>query len=125
MAWTRKQLSHVDRMNSGDIQDLDFRVLSGGAVVSLAAYSEIAVKVFALGTDGAPTGAAVISDNLAGDVDLVGGGTTGLFKDALAAADTASLSGLYWVQVQLTDGSGNVRTCRPVILPIRADLITS
>jgi len=125
MGWRDRQLPQTDKMVSGDIQDLNFRALESGAVINLAAFTEIAVKVFALGDNGKPSGAAVISDNLAGDVDLVGGGTTGLFKDALAAADTTSLAGRYWVQVKLTDAGGNIRTCRPVILPILPDLITS
>lgn len=125
MGWIARQLQQSDKMVSGDIQDLNFRATEDGAVINLAAFTEIAVKIFALGANSKPSGAALISDNLAGDVDLVSGGTTGLFKDALAAADTASLAGRYWLQVKLTDASGNIRTCRPVIVPILPDLITS
>lgn len=125
MGWRDRQLPQTDKMVSGDIQDLNFRALESGVVINLAAFTEIAVKIFALGDNGKPTGAALVSDTLAGDVDLVSGGTTGLFKDALAAADSASLAGRYWVQVKLTDASSNVRTCRPVILPILPDLITA
>lgn len=125
MGWTSSRLASCERITSGDIVDLQFKALESGVPIDLSAFTEIAVKVFALGEDGKPTGAAVISDNLAGDVDLVGGGTSGLFKDALAAADTAALAGLYWVQVKLTDAASKVRTCRPIILPIDADLITA
>lgn len=125
MGWVSNRLADSERIVSGDIVDLQFKALEAGTPIDLSAFTEIAVKVFALGADGKPSGAALISDNLAGDVDLVSGGTGGLFKDALAAADTAGLSGLYWLQVKLTDAASKVRTCRPIIVPIDADLITA
>lgn len=125
MGWNAKQLDSSHRLRSGDITAIQFKALEAGAAINLSAFTAIALKLFALGADNKPTGAALFTDALAGDITLVGGGTTGLFQDALAAADTASLSGLYWAQVKLTDAAGKVRTCRPIIFPIDADLITA
>ena len=127
MSHTSTRLSDFHRMVSGDIVALQYRVTEGisGAVIDLSAFTAIAIKVFALGADGRPTGAALITDALAADVTLVSGGTTGLFQQALALADTAGLAGSYWVQVKLTNASSQVRTCQPFILIIDAVLITA
>jgi len=117
---------HMAPMVSGDIKTHQFVVVdTDGNVVNLSAFTDIAVKAFALGDDGLPTGAAVISDNLAGDVDLVGGGTGGAFSWALVAADTAALAGDYWVEAKLTDAGGLIRHTSPAILHVAADLITA
>lgn len=125
MGWKSTQLADSQRIRSGDIVALQLKALESGAAINLSGFTAIAVKLFALGADGKPTGAAIFTDALAADVTLVGGGTAGLFQDALEAADTAGLAGLYWLQVKLTDAASKVRTCRPIILPIDADLITA
>lgn len=127
MSYTSTRLDNYHRIKSGDIVTLQYRVTEGlsGAVINLSAFTAIAIKVFALGADGRPSGAALITDALAADVTLVSGGTTGLFQQALALADTAGLAGSYWVQVKLTNASSQVRTCKPFILVIDADLITA
>jgi len=131
MSYTSTRLDDYYRMMSGDIVALQYRVVeataagAAGAAIDLSAFTAIAIKVFALGADGRPSGAALITDALAADITLVSGGTTGLFQQALALGDTASLSGAYWVQVKLTDAAAKVRTCKPFILHIDSDLITA
>lgn len=112
-------------MASGDIVTLNFLVVDeDGDAVNLSAFGEILLEVFAT-SNGRPTGASVVSENLAGDVNLVGGGTGGEFSVDLVAAYTASLAGRYWLEVLTTDAGGNDRTLPPLYLDIRADLLTS
>lgn len=123
MATTRPTIE----IASGDILDLNFKAVDeNGAVINLSAFTDIDIALFALdpATD-LPTGADLLAENLAGAVDLVSSGTTGLFKVALVAADTATLAGDYWLEIRLEDAGGLFRTCTPCILRIRADLITS
>lgn len=117
----------VIEVTSGDQKTLQFAVVDDtGAAVNISAFTDVDVQVFAIDAEtGEPTGAAVVSENIAGDVDLVGGGTTGLFSLALVSADTASLAGDYWLEVRLEDASNRFRTCAPYTLRVREDLITS
>ena len=116
----------VISMTSGDEIELNFKVVDEtGAVVNISAFTDIDVGLFATDAEGDPTGADLLAENLAGAVDLVSGGTTGLVKVAIVAADTASLVGDYYLEVRLEDGSGFFRTCTPMTLRIRGDLITS
>lgn len=116
----------VIEMTSGDIIDLNFKVVDEtGAVVNISAFTDIDVGLFATDANDAPTGTDLLAENLAGAVDLVSGGTTGLFKVALVAADTASLAGDYYLEIRLEDAGGLFRTCTPMTLRIRGDLITS
>ena len=118
-------MKRLEAMASDDIRTLQFKVVDDtGAVVNISGYTDIDVQVFALAS-GKPTGAAVISENLAGDVALVGGGTAGLFEVAFVSADTTSLSGDHWFEVRLEDASGNFLTALQAILPITGDLVTS
>lgn len=123
MATTRPTIE----IASGDILELNFKVVDeNGAVVNISAFTDIDVALFALdpATD-LPTGSDLLAENIAGAVDLVSSGTTGLFKVALVAADTATLAGDYWLEVRLEDAAGLFRTCTQCTLRIRADLITS
>lgn len=115
----------LDRIYSGDIVTVPFQVLDeDGDPLDLTGASELVVKLFTIGTDGFPSGAALLSDNLAGDVDI-DDAANGEASVDYAAADTASLAGRYWLEAKLTDAAGAVRTIQPAILPIVADLITS
>lgn len=110
---------------SGDIVNVPFKVVDEtGAALDLTGASELVVKVFAIGSDGLPSGAALISDNLAGAVDI-DDAEAGEASVDWEAADTASLAGRYWVEAKLTDAGGNVRTVQPASIRILADLITS
>ena len=116
----------VIEITSGDILDLNFKVVDEtGAVVNISAFTDIDAALFATDANDAPTGTDLLAENLAGAVDLVSGGTTGLFKVALVAADTASLAGDYYLEIRLEDAGGLFRTCTPMTLRIRGDLITS
>lgn len=117
----------VIEIASGDIRDINFKVVDEtGAVINLSAFLDIDIAIFAIDpATGLPTGADLLGENLAGAVDLVSGGTTGLFKVALVAADTASLAGDYWLEVRLEDAAGLFRTCTQCTLRIQGDLITS
>lgn len=118
-------MKRLAAITSDDIRTLQFKVVNeAGVAVNISGYTDIDVRVFAL-EGGVPSGAAVINENLAGDVNLVGGGTGGLFELVLAAADTTSLAGDYWLEVRLEDGSGRFLTALQAILPITADLVTS
>lgn len=123
MATTRP----VIEITSGDILDLNFKAVDeNGAVINLSAFTDIDVGLFAIDSaTGLPTGADLLAENLVGAVDLVGGGTGGLFKCALVAADTATLVGDYYLEVRLEDAATLFRTCTPCTLRIRGDLITS
>lgn len=114
-------------MVSGDIQLLAFKVIdTDGNPVNLSTATDIDVQIFAIDPETeAPTGAALVSENLAGDVDLVGGGTAGDFSLALASADTDALAGDYWLEARIEDASNRFRTCDPVILRVKGDLYTS
>lgn len=115
----------LDRINSGDIVNVPFQVLDeNGDALDLTGASELVVKLFAIGDNGLPDGAALISDNLAGDVDI-DDAEDGAASVDYAAADTATLSGLHWLEAKLTDAAGKVRTVQPAYLYIAADLITS
>lgn len=111
---------------SDDIVNIPFLIVDeDGEPLDLTGATELLVKVFAIGTDGRPTGAAVISDNLAGGVDIddADGGEVSV---DWVAADSTSLGGaVYWFEAKLTDAGGNVRTVRPATIRILADLITS
>lgn len=112
------------RMTSGDIVMHDLRAVDHNREpIDLSAYTDIIVAAFAT-ENNAPTGAALITDDLDGDVALVGGGTGGRFQVPWAAADTATLAGLYWVEVQLVNAAGAVRTTHFTV-QIGADLITA
>lgn len=116
----------VIEMTSGDILDLNFKVVDEtGAVVNISAFTDIDVGLWATDANGDPTGSDLLAENLAGAVDLVSSGTTGLFKVGLVAADTASLVGDYYLEARLEDAAGLFRTCTPMTLRIRGDLITS
>lgn len=117
----------VTLIASGDQKTLQFKVVDDtGDAVNISAFSDIDVQVFAIDAEtGEPTGAAIVSENLAGDVDLVGGGTTGLFSVAIVAADLASAAGDYWLEARLEDASNRFRTCAPHTLRVQEDLITS
>ncbi len=121
-----KQLPRM-YMASGDIKTFAFTMKdTAGAAVDISSFGELDIQVFATTAgDGLPTGSAVITENLAGDVNLTGGGTTGGYELVLVAADTASLSGDYWLEVLAEDASGNKRTCLQAYLEIEGDLITS
>jgi len=114
-----------DRVYSGDIVNVPFQVLDeNGDPLDLTGVSELQVKLYALGATGLPDGAAVITDTLAGDVDI-DEAATGEASVDYAAADLANLAGRFWLQAKLTDAAGKVRTVQPAILPIAADLVTS
>lgn len=116
----------VIEITSGDELDLNFAVKDeNGAVVNISAFTDIDAGLWAIGEDGLPTGSDLLAENIAGAIDLVSSGTTGLFKIALVAADTASLAGDYYLEIRLEDASGLFRTCTPCTLRIRGDLITS
>lgn len=116
----------VIEVHSGDIALLTFEVVDeDGVAVNLSTATDIDVQLFAIGVGGVPTGAAVLAENLAGDVDLVGGGTAGKCSLALAAADTAALAGDYWIEVRVEDAAGLFRTATPCTLRVLGDLITS
>ena len=112
-------------IRSGDIVNVPFLVVDeNGDALDLTGASELVVKVFAIGANGLPDGAAVISENLAGDVDIddAEGGEASV---DLVAADTATLSGRHWLEAKLTDADGDVRTVQPAYIYILPDLITS
>ena len=111
-------------MISGDIKSHFFRAVdTAGAAIDISGYTPIVISVFAMAA-GVPTGAALFSDNLAGDVDFTDDGTDGEFDVPWAAADTASLSGEYYVEVKMTTGSSQIRTSS-CIIEIVADKITA
>jgi hypothetical protein len=116
----------VIEMASGDEIELNFKAVDEtGAAINLSAFTDIDIGLFATDGEGDPTGADLLAENIAGAVDLVSSGTTGLFKVALVAADTASLSGDYYLEIRLEDASNFYRTCTPLTLRIHGDLITS
>lgn len=115
----------VIELFSGDIRELNFTVQDeNGAAVNISAYTDIDLAIYALDGD-EPTGAALVSSNLAGTLDLVGGGTTGNFKWTPTAANSASLAGDYYLEVRLENATGLFTTCTPCILRVKGDLITS
>lgn len=115
----------VIEMVSGDIRTLTFEAWDAvaDAAYNLTGATEILAKVFAT-SGGLPTGAALLSENLAGDVDVVSA-AAGTFSLALVAADTASLAGDYWIDFKITDSGGNFLHPSGVLLRIAADSITS
>lgn len=116
----------VIEITSGDQLDLNFKAVDeNGAVINLSAFTDIDIGLWEIGADGLPTGSDLLGENLAGAVDLVSSGTTGLFKIGLVAADTAALAGDYYLEIRLEDAANLFRTCTPCTLRIRADLITS
>lgn len=117
----------VIEITSGDILDLNFKAVDeNGTAINISAFTDIDIGLFAIDpATGLPTGSDLLAENLAGAVDLVSSGTTGLFKVGLVAADTASLAGDYYLEARLEDASGFFRTCTPCTLRIRGDLITS
>lgn len=116
----------VIEMTSGDILDLNFKAVDEtGTAINLSAFTDIDAGLYATDANGAPTGADLLGENLAGAVDLVSSGTTGLFKIGLVAADTSALVGDYYLEIRLEDAANLFRTCTPMTLRIRGDLITS
>lgn len=116
----------LNRIYSGDIVNVPFKAVDAatGEAIDLTGATELVVKVFAVSEAGIPTGAAVISENLAGDVDI-DDAEAGEASVDLVAADTASLSGRHWFEAKLTDAGGMVRTLQPAWLHIVGDLLTS
>jgi len=113
-------------IHSGDIRVLSFKVVDeNGTAVNLSGYTDIDLAIYALDGQGNPTGAALASDNLAGDLDLVGGGTGGEFSWTTVAGDTSGLAGDYYVEVRLETSGGLFNTCSPAVLRVLEDLITS
>lgn len=112
-------------IRSGDIANVPFMVVdTDGEPLDLTGASELVVKLFAINSAGLPDGAALVSDNLAGDVDL-DDADGGIASVDYAAADTAALSGRHWLEAKLTDAAGKVRTVQPAYIYILPDLITS
>jgi len=116
---------------SGDIVTLTFVAMekaspnAAATAINIATATDVDVQIFAVDEEGLPDGAAVVSENIAGDIALVGGGTGGQFSLDLVAADTASLEGDYWLEARIEDASNRFRTLSPVTLRIKGDLITS
>lgn len=116
-------MAHL-RMVSGDIVTHSLRVVdSAGAAIDISLYTPISISVFAT-NNGEPTGAALFTDTLAGDIAFTTDGSDGLLDVPWAAADTAALAGVYYVEVQLTDAGGLVRTAS-FLIQIDADKITA
>lgn len=119
------QARPVIELFSGDIRELNFKVVDeNGDAVDISGYTDIDLAFYEL-EDGEPTGSALVASDLAGTLDLVGGGTTGLFKWAPTAANTASREGDYYLEVRLENATGLFTTCTPCILRVKGDLITS
>lgn len=120
-----RTLPKLPAVMAGDILNIPFAVVDeAGAAVDLTGATELLVKLFAIGASGMPDGAAVVSDNLAGGVDI-DDAEDGLASVDWVAADTESLAGVYWFEAKLTDASGNIRTLQPATIRITPDLITS
>ena len=116
----------IVELTSGDERTLTFIVTEAGAAVNISAYTEIEMELYATDAAGDPTGAALVTDDMSvGDIALSGGGTGGLFTVPFVAADTASLAGDYYMEIRLTDASGNFLTVTPLTLRVLADLVTS
>ena len=93
------------------------------AAYNLTGATEILAKLFAT-SGGLPTGAALITDNLAGDVDVVSA-AAGTFTVAYALADTAALAGDYWLDFKITDSGGNFLHGSGCIIRFLVDTITT
>ena len=118
-------LPKLPAIMAGDIVNIPFLVVDeNGADLDLTGATELVAKLFAVGGNGLPDGAALVSDNLAGGVDIddAEGGEASV---DWVATDTADLAGVYWFEAKLTDASGNVRTLQPATIRIVSDLITS
>lgn len=93
---------------SGDTVSPIFTVLnSSNVAIDISTVSEITWKLRPEDVDAA---ALVTKTKTAGQITFVTDGTDGKFQVAITAADTATLSGYYLHEAQITDGSGNVTT---------------
>lgn len=118
-------LPTLDPIVAGNIVNIPFLVVDeNGDPLDLTGATELLVKLFAIGDNGLPSGAALVSDNLAGGVDIddADGGEASV---DWVAADTDALGGIYWFEAKLTDAGGNARTLQPATIRITGDLITS
>lgn len=92
-------------MYSGDTKNLAFTVSdSAGSAVNLTG----ATATWTLSTS-ADSAATVTKTSGAGDITYSGDNTE-IATVALAGSDTASLSGVYYHELQITDASSNVST---------------
>ena len=64
-------LPKLPAIMAGDIVNIPFLVVDeNGADLDLTGATELVAKLFAVGGNGLPDGAALVSDNLAGGVDI-------------------------------------------------------
>lgn len=106
-------------MWSGDDKTIRITVTDPGTgqVVNISAATAIKYVIVS------SAGAVVVTKGLGTGIVLVGGGTGGQFDVTLAAADTASLTGIHTHEAQLTLG-GLVSTVMVGTLTINTDYAT-
>ena len=112
------------KIMSGDIKTIELALIDDdGAALDLTGYGDIDFQVFAL-VDGVPSGAAVISENILGDVSIADA-DDGYVDIDLVASDTSGLDGTYYWELQAEDGSGNEHTVLGGPFVVTGDLFTS
>ena len=100
---------------SGDVEPITFTVrTSAGVPVDVSTASAVAWKLALT-----PYSAALVSKSLGSGISI----STSTVSVTLAAADTETLHGIYYHEMQITDGSGHKKT-QSGWIAIGGDLIT-
>ncbi len=113
----RKQIDQNFEMHSGDTKDIVVTVLDElDQVVNISG----ATAVFILSQN--PYSPAVITKS-SGSGIVITDGPAGILTITLDAADTESLQGSFYYEVELTDASSRVSTIVVGQINIRADVV--
>lgn len=102
-------------MVSGDSKTLDIGIVDGdGVAVDVSTAPAIAYQIAA-----SPAATALVTKTLASGITVA----TSTVSVTLAPADTASLAGVYYHELQVTDAGGRVFTALSGYVTIERDLI--
>ena len=102
--------------HSGDTKTLTVSIVNAaGVAVNVSTATAISYKLAAT-----PYSTALVTKSLTSGITVV----TSTVSVALLPADTASLAGRYYHEMQITDASGNVSTVLSGQVMIEAELIT-
>ena len=104
-------------LHSGDSKSVTVNIVNAaGVAVDVSTASAVVYKVAA-----SPGSEALVSKSLGSGISVAGSTVTITF----APADTATLAGgVYYHELEITDGDGNVQTAFTGYVLIEGDLIT-
>jgi len=104
---------------SGDDKVLTVTVTDGSGTATNLTGATINYELQAL----PPDGVALLTKTTGGGGISITDAAAGTFEITIAAADTASLSGVYFHECQVVDSSGNVSTIFTGRVNIREDFV--